>query len=114
MDNLLYHRLVDHVRVAAKAIGVDPGDVSAAKGTVALVGTGVEIWWLSAALGVGRPGWQVRETYHSIDLIAQTDRTKTDIVGNFAPDDVYGAAKSAALRAITHRIEAALGTVPAY
>jgi hypothetical protein len=96
MDNLLYHRLVDHVRVAAKAIGVDPGDVSAAKGTVALVGTGVEIWWLSAA------------------LVAQTDRTKTDIVGNFAPDDVYGAAKSAALRAITHRIEAALGTVPAY
>lgn len=111
MDGQLFERLMSFCRSGAAAIGIPESCVVGRDGTVALVGTGVEIWWRESALGQNSPGWQVRETFLREDLLEDDDRTTTEVVGNFRPEDIFRAVRIAVIRAAVHRVDAALDQI---
>lgn len=108
MDNVAFHRLADFVRAAARSAGLDPAAVAAEGGTLVLAGTGIDIWWAKDARGQNMPGWQVRETYHSLNLLSGADKMVSRAIAAFRPDDLYATAKAALLAAAERRVDAAL------
>jgi hypothetical protein len=100
--------MVDMLRAATEAIGLEQSAVMPARGTIALDGTGVDVWWMDNALGPSLPGWQVRESYDAQDMDTGEQRTANDLVGAFRPDEVYQVAVAATVQAARRRIEAAV------
>jgi hypothetical protein len=94
--------------VAAAAAGLDVADVKSGAESAGVVGTGVEVTFRRDAMGRGRPGWTVTETFHALEVGSGTARMVTETVGSFPLDDALAAVRAAVMSIIQRRVEAAL------
>lgn len=109
MDASNIARMANFLRVAAAAASMDPADVQSGPESVGIVGTGVDVSWSKDALGRGKPGWEVRVTYHVSDLGASgAGRTATDVLAAYGQTENFAAARQAVMSIVQRRIEAAL------
>lgn len=100
--------MASFVKVAAGAAGLNPSDIMTGPISVAIIGTGVDLLWVPETNGRGKAGWQVRETYHVVDLASGAERSATDVVASYGAEEFFQAARQAALSVIQRRVEAAL------
>lgn len=114
-DDLLnsIERIYILARAGVAVVGIDPQTVVRGQGTVGILGTGLSIDFEPNALGRKRPGWVVRQAYHSTDLVTNESRMGEEIVliQKVEPGDLFLVVRAGILAIVRRQIEAALSSV---
>lgn len=104
-----FEKLTQLVKVGARALGIDSSQIVARKGAISIVGANIDIWWSKDAFGQQNPGWQVRESYHVLDMLNGNDHLMIKTIQTLSAEDIYGAARTALITAAEKKIEISLG-----
>lgn len=105
MDQVVFDTLLRLLKASAPEIGMGPSDVVVDGESIVLENAGVEVHWQYDAMGTGRPGWQVREVYHCIDLLTDEEGMRTRVVGCADPDECFAVAQATMLTVVQKRLE---------